>query len=75
MIFRSPDGERLLTTAEMSQRFGMSQNTVCRWAQTGRVPGAVKGRVPTAGGLQESWLFPESAVAVLVEDSARERAS
>jgi hypothetical protein len=74
MTFRSPDGERLLTTAEMTRRFGVNRRTVSGWARAGRMP-AVKDRIPTVTGLHESWLFPEPVVAALIEGSRQERVS
>ncbi|MCH8269997.1 MAG: helix-turn-helix domain-containing protein [Planctomycetes bacterium] len=32
------DPRRLLTPAELSERFGLKENTIRRWARDGRIP-------------------------------------
>ena len=54
MILRNP--EQYMTTKEASELWGFSQNTITRWCQAGKIPGAEQVAP------YSPWLIPRDAV-------------
>lgn len=64
MIRNLPDGDRLLTSAEVAPMFRVDQKTVSRWALTGKLPS-----IRTPGGAHRR--YRESEVLALLAETRR----